>query len=79
MRTPKHMKHVLCTVHDFYFAFEDKPKVIETHAVKCPVCSLDEIVKQQWRITELQEHLGVLLKAIDLKQTLQPVTVPEET
>lgn len=79
MRAPKHMQHVLCTVHDFYFAFEDKPKVIETRAVKCPVCSLDEIVKQRVRIIELQEHLDALLKVIDLKQTLQPVTVPEET
>lgn len=62
-----------CTKHNFNFGFDRPADGTEPATLLCPLCAkerLDGWVKQA---KELREHRDLLLRAIDLKQLVQPV------
>ena len=61
-----------CTKHNFRFGFDRPKDGIEPATLDCPLCSKELIDKWAKQAKELREHRDLLLRAIDLKQLVQP-------
>lgn len=74
----KHMQQVLCTVHNLEFAFDsDRVRALGKEPAvigRCPMCSHEDFQSMAGKLEEVREHRRVLLKAIDLKRTLEQVS-----
>lgn len=56
-----------CTTHNIRFAAERDDRL---PFVKCPICKNEELAALALRLAAADEHVTLLLKAIDLKRTL---------
>lgn len=66
------MKHeLLCTKHNFEFGFGEPPDGAEVALLPCPLCAKEEIEALTVELTEVTQHRGILLDAIDLKRTVR--------
>lgn len=68
-------KEFLCTLHDFKFGFNDKPGV-EAALMRCPLCMEATLTATERKLEEVTEHRDLLLRAIDIKQLVQPMKRP---
>ena len=72
----KQLQEVLCTIHNLTFAYDaDRVRALKEQpaCMSCPVCARNTERKLRDEVEELQGHRNVLLAAIDLKKTLQPL------
>lgn len=59
-----------CTVHDIRFGF-DRPKDIDPHLMKCPVCAKEEIDNLRGQLGVVSSQRDALITAIDLAKIYQ--------
>lgn len=72
----KRLQHVLCTVHNLEFGYDDeRVRALGQQGalMRCPVCAREEYAKLKDQLLEVEMHRDVLLKAIDIKRLTQRV------
>ncbi len=59
-----------CTLHNVEFGSDTKDAFMD----KCPVCHRQEMEKLRAEVLKLTDHRDALLRAIEIKQTVEPVS-----
>lgn len=71
LEEPKHKQSCRCVLHNIEFSATvvagDGYKVI------CPLCHFDEVGKLHRQLDEVRGHRDILLRAIEVKQTVIPL------
>lgn len=65
MTTPR-MQTMLCTIHNFHFAYEDKKGIV----FQCPICTDEKMIKLRLELAVVIQHRDILLQAIEIKHTV---------
>lgn len=65
--------HLRCTIHNVEYGFEALPAPYNAALVDCPCCAYDRLCKLREKCEQTMEQRDLLLKAIDLAKTLQPL------
>jgi len=67
------MQHeFICSIHNIKFGFSDLPDGESPALLRCPICTRKSLENLQASLLEMTRHRDLLLKAIDLKQLVQP-------
>jgi hypothetical protein len=74
LEEPKHTAHCRCTLHNINFSAETI--VGDSYKVRCPLCHFDEVGKLCRQLDEVRGHRDMLIRAIEIKQTIIPLDVP---
>lgn len=56
-----------CTIHNVTFGAEP----MELHLIECPACMRQKIQQLSERVTTISSHRDALLRAIEIKQTVE--------
>lgn len=62
-----------CTKHNYRYAMDRPAKPLDVAWLGCPICNYEERGALRLKVAELEDHRDLLLKAIDLKQLIQPL------
>ena len=68
------MARFRCTIHNIDFEYPEVTK--DQYYCECPWCLQDELKKAKVELKASQEHRAALLRAIEIKRTIEPLVTP---